>query len=64
MQSDENLTHIREARKAAYDIFLAIEEEEKNRKSLYFWKNMIKFFFYSVILLVCIIGISNFLLIK
>ena len=64
METDKNLTHIREARKAAYNFFVAFEEEEKNRKSRYFWKNIAKFFFYSIFLLAVIISIAKFLIVN
>jgi hypothetical protein len=57
----ENLQHITEARKVAYDVFMAFDEEEKRKKRLHFWKGIIKFFLLSLILLIVISLITKIL---
>ena len=48
MKHNENLQYIKEVRKVAYDVFTSFDEEEKRKKRLRFWKNMIKFFVLSL----------------
>jgi hypothetical protein len=59
MQTDENLKNIQAARKAAYQVFLLVEEEEQRKKKWLFWKNLLKSFIYSILLLACMLIIAK-----
>ncbi len=60
MKNLDTTTHnIKEARKAAYELFSFIEGNNIRQRRIQFFKNLLKSFFYSILLLFLIISIAK-----